>query len=52
MTHVKVTEPIKKRIVSYNKHLWEKFKGLEEKIILTNLPETLQDEILIHLFKE
>ena len=52
LSYLQIPKEIRKRVQVYNDYLWEKFKGLDDQKIMSNLPLTLRDEILSHLFKE
>ena len=52
MNHKELPIKIKKRILKYYSCLWKKFKGMKDYEVLSFLPETIKDEILLTILNE
>jgi len=52
MKHVKLPGEIIHRVKSYNEYIWKKYRGLDENLILDDLPSTTRLEILEFLLNE
>ena len=52
MNHKEIPINLKKRILNYYTCLWKKFKGMKDYEVLSFLPETIKDEILLTILKE
>ncbi len=49
MSHNMLPAELSKRVNKYMGYVWQKFKGLEDAAILRDLPETVQNEIILAL---
>jgi len=52
MRHVKLPMEIMKRVKNYNEYIWRKYRGLDENLILEDLPSTTRQEILEFLLND
>ena len=52
MTHIKCPDDLINRTAKFYQCLWNKFKGKDDFEILNKIPETIKNDISIHLLKE
>jgi len=52
MNHMKLPGEIMKRVKNYNEYIWRKYRGLDENLILEDLPSSTRQEILEFLLND
>ena len=52
MDHIKTPKPIKERVLKFYKCMWKKFKGIDDNTVLTDLPESVRQDLLLFLLEE
>ena len=52
MHHVKLPNNIQERVNRYYDVIWKKFKGIQDSVMLTQIPENLKSDVLFEILQE